>query len=91
MNKKVQVTAETVGLIVRGKHNDAHEPGALQQHADCILPLGQPIGFFGEGESGTASGSRSSMAKSNQWGMNMMGAVYDYQALRRRRAHYVDA
>ncbi|MGB2680450.1 MAG: hypothetical protein WBE39_03970 [Candidatus Competibacter sp.] len=28
---------DTIGLVVRGKTSPNHDPGALEQHADCIL------------------------------------------------------
>jgi hypothetical protein len=76
-----------VGLVVRGKRNLTHEPGVLEQHADCILPNGAPIGFFGEGP-GRSGGSLS--APSLRVGMNLRGAVYDYRALLVHRPWYVN-
>ncbi len=69
-----------VGLIVRGKLGPSHHPGNMEQHADCILPDGSPMGFFGE-----ANGRRV-----NSIGMDMKGAVYDYAELRIHRLYYVD-
>ena len=43
------IQSNVVGLIVRGKQNDAHSPGNMEQHADCILPNGEHVGFFGGG------------------------------------------
>lgn len=69
-----------VGLVVRGKISHSHHPGNLDQHADCILSNGAPIGFYGTG--GGSSGSI---------GMGMSGVVYDYGALLVHRPYYVDA
>lgn len=89
---------DRVGLIVRGKTSHAHEPGLLQQHADCILSNGAPVGFFGTGNtgssghapSGSGGSSRSSANSSQSSGMGMTGTVYDAGALARHRANYVD-
>lgn len=70
-----------VALIVRGKTSHSHVPGNLEQHADCILSNGAPVGFFGEGNDGSSNGS----------GIGMDGIVYDYSALSRKRANYVNA
>ncbi len=71
---------DKVALIVRGKISHEHEPSKLEQHADCALSNGSPVGFFGEGND----------ASSNASGMGMQGVVYDLQALSRKRAPYVD-
>jgi hypothetical protein len=70
-----------VGLIVRGKENHAHEPGLMEQHADCILSNGAPVGFYGEGNDGS----------SNSSGLGMQGIVYDFAQMQRKRRPYVDA
>jgi len=72
---------DRVALIVRGKKSHEHAPGNLEQHADCILSNGAPIGFFGQGNDGS----------SNSSGLGMDGIVYDYSKLSRKRAPYVDA
>ncbi len=69
-----------VGLIVRGKLGPTHHPDNMDQHADCILPDGSPMGFFGE-----VNGRRL-----NSIGLDMNGAVYDYRELRIHRLYYVD-
>ena len=51
----------------------------MAQHADCILPDGAPIGYFGEGNDGSLNGV----------GLNMQGVVYDYDALRVHRPYYI--
>ncbi|WP_444943301.1 hypothetical protein ACJJIK_15765 [Microbulbifer sp. ZKSA006] len=99
------IALNEIGLIVRGKENDAHSPGVLDQHADCILPNGQPIGFFGEGGdvSSGPSGSSGSLFKSsipswangpsasfNKSGLNMKGLVADYDDMLKIRPYYVN-
>lgn len=37
-----------VGLIVRGKRSEEHQPSALETHADVLLSSGQPVGYFGQ-------------------------------------------
>ena len=73
-------TGDKVALIVRGKLSAAHEPGNMEQHADCILPDGSPVGFFGEGDGD----------KLNSVGMSMKGVVYDHSELLIHRKPYVD-
>jgi hypothetical protein len=69
-----------ISLVVRGKLSPDHHPDKLDQHADCILQNGAPIGFFGEGNDGSLNGI----------GLGMNGVVYDYQLFQRHRPHYVD-
>jgi hypothetical protein len=73
-------SGDQVGLIVRGKKSHAHKPDVMEQHADCILSNGAPVGFFGEGNNGS----------SNSIGMGMQGEVYDFSELSKKRAGYVD-
>lgn len=92
----------TIGLIVRGKKDDNHHPGNMEQHADCILPGGEPIGFFGgagdasSGSSGASSGSSVASSKNgpsasfNSIGMNMQGMVANYSDMKKIRPMYVD-
>ncbi|MGI9282311.1 MAG: hypothetical protein ACR2PX_22150 [Endozoicomonas sp.] len=49
-----------IGLIVRGKRSLDHNPGVMEQHADCIITTGEPYGFFGD--EGAASGGRFSIS-----------------------------
>src|SRR5260221_10661309 len=42
----IKFTGDSVGLIVRGKKSHEHEPGLMEQHADCILSNGAPVGFL---------------------------------------------
>jgi len=86
-----------IGLIVRGKTSEEHDPGVMEQHADCILSDGAPIGFFGEGNGGASSGqssqngsSNSSGGTSGSTGIGMTGAVYDFKEFQQKRPHYVD-
>ena len=85
---KIEFAGNAVGLIVRGKTGPDHAPGNLEQHADCVLPDGSPIGFFGE--PGDHSGSGSGLSLWNKTGMNMQGAVYDYDRMLVERRPYVD-
>ncbi len=101
MASTISVGSTTVGLIVRGKKNDAHKPGVMEQHADCILPGGAPIGFFGEGgDASSGSSGRASSGSSwangpsislNSTGINMKGLVADYATMQKIRPFYVDA
>jgi hypothetical protein len=102
MGLAVAVGPKTIGLIVRGKTDDKHKPGVMEQHADCILPDGEPIGFFGDGgdaSSGSSGGSSGSTVNSwangpslslNNSGINMKGKVADYAELKKIRPMYVD-
>ena len=67
-----------IGLIIRGKYSEAHEPDLMAQHADVILSTGAPNGFFGEGE-----------PLSGVPGMLMEGRVYDYAEMAVQRPYYV--
>jgi hypothetical protein len=72
---------------VRGKRNPAHDPKLMEQHADCILSHGAPVGFFGADQpasGGSASGYWNSI------GVNMKGMVADYSVYQRIRPAYVD-
>ena len=75
---------DRVALIVRGKQNDRHAPGKLEQHADCIRSNGAPIGYFGEG--GEGSGYLTSATL-----VGIRGEVYDMEGFRQNRPYYVDA
>jgi hypothetical protein len=72
--------AGRVALVVRGKKSASDEPGLLEQHADCILPDGSPIGFYGTGNDQSG----------NSIGLRMNGEVWDYALLSTRRVMYVD-
>ena len=80
MTITIKFTGDSVGLIVRGKKSPDDDPGLMEQHADCVLSNGAPIGFYGEGNRGS----------SNSSGMGMQGIVYDLKELRRKRPYYVD-
>ncbi len=102
MASKVAIGQTQIGVIVRGKKNEKHKPGVMEQHADCILPGGEPVGFFGGGgdhSSGSSGGSSGSSINSwangpsislNSTGMNMKGMVAQYKELRKIRPMYVD-
>lgn len=96
------VSSNVIGLIVRGKHNDGHSPGKLEQHADCILPGGEPVGYFGGGgDASSGSSGPSSGSSINSWangpslswnksGLNMKGTVAFHKELLKIRPMYVD-
>jgi hypothetical protein len=90
---------DRIALIVRGKTSADHDPGLMEQHADCALSTGAPMGFFGEASDGGSAGRapssfggshRASTGKSNGVGLGMAGIVYDLELLRRNRPFYVD-
>ncbi|MBS0314533.1 MAG: hypothetical protein JSS05_10140 [Proteobacteria bacterium] len=74
-------TSGYIGLVVRGKTSRGHHPGVMEQHADCILSTGAPVGFYGTGRGTSGSGST---------GMGMSGIVYDFSMLLRYRPYYID-
>lgn len=96
------VAPNVIGLIIRGKHSDKHSPGKMEQHADCILPEGQPVGFFGDNGDASSGDSGSSFASSlkswaggpsiswNRSGLNMKGVVAYHDDLLRTRPAYVN-
>ena len=94
MATKIDFPPNSVGLIVRGKQNDTHSPGLMEQHADCILASGGPVGFFGgegDGSSGnSSSGGGSSSVSWNRSGLNMKGFVAYYPDYQRIRPFYVN-
>ena len=85
---KIDFKGNAVGLIVRGKTGPNHAPDNSEQHADCVLPDGSPIGFFGE--EGANSGGSVGQGSWNNIYMNMKGTVYDYDLMYDRRRYYVD-
>jgi len=76
----IKFKGDQVALIVRGKLSPAHRPGAMEQHADCTLSNGAPMGFFGEANGNSGNGV----------GLRMNGTVYDMDELRIHRRYYVD-
>ncbi|MGH9887936.1 MAG: hypothetical protein ACREBE_20555 [bacterium] len=89
---------DRVALIVRGKKSPDDDPGLLEQHADCILSNGMPVGFYGAANAGPSGGapsssgdaSKKSAGSSNSIGLGMTGVVFDFAEMRRRRANYAD-
>ena len=77
-----------VGFVVRGMRGPDADPRLLDQHADCVLSDGSPVGFYGEGPPRTGAGGFSDA--SNSVGFNMTGAVYDYHGMFLKRRQYVD-
>lgn len=98
------INQNVIGLIVRGKENEKHKPSKMAQHADCLLPGGEPVGYFGDvgdGSSGSGSSGSSSGSSVASWangpsgswnrsGLNMKGDVYYHQDFLKKRKHYVD-
>lgn len=98
------IASNVIGLIVRGKENEQHNPSKMAQHADCLLPNGEPVGYFGAGgdgssgldSSGSISGSiipswgNGPSGSWNQTGINMKGEVYYHADFLQKRPHYVD-
>jgi hypothetical protein len=85
----IEFSGNAVGLIVRGKTGPNHAPGSMEQHADCVLPDGSPMGFFGEDGANTGAGL--GQGSWNRSGMNMKGIVYDYYLMGIHRTYYIDA
>jgi len=71
---------DSIALVVRGKKSPSDEPSVLDQHADCILDDGSPLGFYGTGNNNSGNGI----------GLRMDGVVWDYSILRTTRIFYVD-
>ncbi len=69
-----------IGIIIRGKQSEAHEPDYMEMHADVVLSDGSPIGYFGENGGFSASA-----------GMFMDGVVYDYTRMAAERPYYTNA
>lgn len=77
---------DMVALVVRGKKADGHNPG-INSHADCLLPGGNPVGYFGD------RGTQTSGNISASWhsvGMNKRGQVIDYARMKRVLIKYTD-
>lgn len=81
---EIQFNKDKLGLIIRGKKGPLHNPGHMEQHADCILGSGIPVGFFGAADPESYSG--------NESGLNLKGDVYYDRAefIANRRPFYVD-
>jgi hypothetical protein len=98
-SSSIVFSGSQVALIVRGKNSAAHRPELMEQHADCVLSNGAPIGFYGEGNDGSSAGgssgiakvSKTSAASFNSSGFGMSGVVFEFAQLSRFRANYVDA
>ena len=68
-----------IGIIIRGKHSNDHDPAYMEMHADVLLSDGSPIGYYGEGGGFSARS-----------GMGMDGVVYDYETMRAQRPFYTE-
>jgi hypothetical protein len=77
----VSFSGTQIGLIVRAKQGPNHDPSVFDQHADCILADGSPIGFYGNEEA--------SMSGSGFLGNGMLGRVGDYGWMSIHRPQYV--
>ena len=75
---KVVLDLRTIGYIARAKREEDHAPSFFSQHAECIRPFGELIGFTGRG--GPASGGNW-CASWNLIDMNVQGATYEVQEL----------
>lgn len=79
-----------IGLIVRGQHSEAHEPGVMEQHADAITTdtTGKmnTVGFFGDAGGPGVSGSH----KSDSIGLGLKGVSADMAWFLKNRLAYVD-
>jgi hypothetical protein len=71
----------TIGLIIRGKYSEAHEPGVLQQHADATFADGSIVGFFRNPNGGSG----------NSAGFGLSGVVADKAWFEANRPGYVNA
>jgi hypothetical protein len=80
----IPFAGDSLGLIVRGKRSPSDHPANMEQHADCVLADGSPVGYFG----GPRAGSGGS---ANRIGLGMNGYVSDYTLMTRERPFYVDA
>ena len=83
----LRFSGRQIALIVRGKTSPDHRPSTLNQHADCILSTGGPVGYFGDDKpysGGSASGSWMSL------GMNLQGFVAHHEDFTQFRRQYVD-
>ena len=80
---------QLIGLIVRGKYSESHRPFEMNQHADCILSNGEPVGFFGGPEAAVGEAFKS-MRSSLTYGFNMRGFVRDFQRFNRQVRPYVN-
>lgn len=76
---EIEFIKPRVALIVRGKSGLHHRPGLLEQHADCVLSNGEPVGFFGDGPVRSGGSMRSASGSSLRIGLNMSGQVVFYQ------------
>jgi hypothetical protein len=76
---RVAFPGTVVALVVRGKTSPTHAPGNMEQHADCVLSNGAPVGFFGTGGGASASS-----------GMGLSGVVADHAWFKVHRLSYVD-
>lgn len=71
---RISLDRNTIGYIVRAKRDENHSPSIRSQHADCIRPYGELIGFSMRG--GPATGGE--LCRSwNLIDMNHQGTTFD--------------
>lgn len=75
---RITMGRKTIGYIVRAKRKESHSPSVLSQHADCIRPYGELIGFSGRG--GPATGGQV-CASWNSLDMNLKGNTHEVKDL----------
>lgn len=82
--ERIKFNHKMVALIVRGKRSAQHDPG-IGSHADCVLPGGEPVGYFG------ARGAETGGEMSASWhsvGLNQKGQVINYAVMKRALKYY---
>jgi hypothetical protein len=80
-------SGSTVGLVVRRKKNQDHDPSVFQQHADCILPYGDPVGYF---HGSVMKRPRPPAVVSSGVGLTIKGQVAYHAEFSEERLFYVD-
>lgn len=84
--ERIEIKHNVIALIIRGKKSAEHNPG-INSHADCILPGGEPLGYF------SAQGTQSGGDSSGSWhsvGLNQQGQVIDYSIMKRALKAYTN-
>lgn len=75
---RITMGRTTIGYIVRSKRNENHSPSLQSQHADCIRPYGELIGF--SARKGPATGGQM-CASWNCLSLNLKGKVLEVNDL----------
>ena len=84
----INLDGSSLGYVVRGMADISHSPSVFQQHADCVLSTGEPVGFFGN--AGAGSGGVSSLSW-NSMSMNMIPKALGYDEMLSLIPHFVDS